>query len=191
MVPHISFHFPDVDPDMPQLQPLVVPWSISPSAPSLGLASRNIDGTNHGYVTFMGFLGETTTLSSQHGRYKQIAVVLEHVQYAKLYPNHSAGDSDRLDSYDWSRVPEFADERNSFKGSLRRFHDQWNATNVCPQPSAFIVHESDLLSELRIPHDKFTHFLFLGDDFNVEVVAGAMTWQVVDEAVQAWSGQRE
>ncbi|MCE9606716.1 MAG: hypothetical protein K8U03_17640 [Planctomycetia bacterium] len=172
---------------MPQLHPLIVPWSISPSTPSLGFASRNIDGVNHGYVTFVGFLGETTKLCSQHGRYKQIAVVLEQVQFAKLYPENSASDSARIDGYDWSLVPNFADENNALKGATRRFQDQWNATDLCPQPSAFTVHDSELLSDLRVPVDKFKHYLFVGDDFNVEVVAKSMTWQVVEAPAEAAS----
>jgi hypothetical protein len=172
---------------MPQLHPLIVPWQISPSTPSLGFATRNIDGINHGYVTFMGFLGEMTNLCAQHGRYKQVAVVLEQVQFAKLYPDRSASDSARVEGYDWSLVPNFADEHNSLKGAIRRFHDQWNATDICPQPSAFTVCDSDLLRDLRIPVDTFKHYVFLGDDFNVEVVAKSMTWQLVEAPAEAAS----
>ncbi len=38
---------------MPKLQPLIVPWKISPSTPHLGVSTKSFEGVNHGFVTFM------------------------------------------------------------------------------------------------------------------------------------------
>jgi hypothetical protein len=96
---------------VPQLQPLDVPWQINPSVPLLGFASKNFEGINHGYVTFDACLGEATQLSKQFGQYKQVAVNLDTIVWAKLYPRFSVDDSSRLKNYDWSRIPEFATRR--------------------------------------------------------------------------------
>ena len=164
---------------MARLRPLTVPWKISPSNPSLALATKAFDGINHGYVTFMGLLGEATKLVSKYGAYQQIAVTFDRIVYARLYPEFSPDDVERLDSYDWDMVLKFQDKEHGFRDHYRTFHDQWNATNICPDPAAYIVEKSDLVQRLGIEDAAFQHYLFVGDDYNVEVIAQSLTWQVV------------
>jgi hypothetical protein len=169
----------------PKLYPLDVPWQISPSVPLLSFAVKNFTGMNHGYVTFDAVLGEVTELSRKYGHHKQVAVVLEQVIWSKFYPEFSTEDSERLNSYDWDDIPEFRDEEGSLKGHERRFHDQWNTTGRCPRPSAYLVAGSDLLRRLGFSDDSFKHYLFVGDDYNVEVVARSMTWEIIDPPTAA------
>jgi hypothetical protein len=173
---------------MPRVLPLDVPWQISPSVSFLGFTSKYFEGMNHGYVTFEGFLGESTQLSQRHGQYKQVLVVLQNVVWAKLYPEFSDEDAERLNSYDWSQVPEFRDEAGSLKGHASRFHEQWISTGRCPEPAAYTLGESDVLRLLGFQQDSFKHYLFVGDDFSVEVIAQSMTWHFVDSPSASESG---
>ena len=162
------------------MRPLDVPWQISPSTPALGLGTKCVDAINHGYVTFLGWLGEDTTMHAQYGDYTQIAVVLKRILYAKLCPEYSVEDHRRLDTYDWGAIPEFRDKDGSLREHTRRFHDAWNASNRCPDPSAYIVEDSDTIECLGFNDDSFKHYIFIGDDFNIEVVAETFAWEVVD-----------
>lgn len=169
---------------MPNLQPLIVPWKISPSTPHLGVSTKSFEGVNHGFVTFMGFLGERTKLQARHGTYRQIAIVLESIVGVRMYPEFSPDDSERLESYDWEAVPEFRDDDGSLKNHVRRFHEQWIESDICPNPAAYVVEDSDWLRRLRFtpdapPHLLFQHYLFVGDDYNVEVIAKSLKWEIV------------
>jgi hypothetical protein len=169
---------------MSKLQPLDVPWQISPSTPHLGVRTKSFDGVNHGFVTFMGYLGEGTTLYRKHGTYRQIAVILESIVGVRMYPEYSPDDSERLDSYDWEAIPEFRDDDGSLRNHVKQFHEQWNTTDICPDPAAYLVEDSDWLFRLRFtpdapPHLQFQHYLFVGSDYNVEVIAKSWKWEIV------------
>lgn len=169
---------------MPKLKPLTVPWKISPSTPALGVTTRAFDGVNHGFVTFLGFLGEGTKLHAEYGAYRQIAVIMECIVGIRFYPDFSSADSERLESYDWESLPEFRDDDGSLRNHVSRFHQKWAATQVCPDPSVYTVEESDWLSDLYFRSDsppslQFQHFLFVGDDYSVEVIAKAYRWEIV------------
>lgn len=164
----------------PRLAPLDVPWKISPSAPALSLATEYVDGDNFGVVRFIGFLGQETKLAEQHGNYVSVIVLLERLVFATFYPEFSNEDKERLDNYDWSDVPEFRDTAGSLKGSVDRFHAQWNDTGICPEPAAYRIVESDRIARLGLQDDHFKHFLFVGDDFNVEAIAQNMKWELGD-----------
>lgn len=163
---------------IPRLAPLDVPWQISPSTPALSFATEYVDGDNFGVIRFTGFLGLATTLVEKHGNYVPVTVLLERLVFAKFYPEFSIEDKERLDNYDWNNVPEFRDAAGSLKGSTDRFHAQWKDTGICPEPAAYRVEESELLVSLGFDDDHFTHFLFVGDDFNVEAVAQNMKWEL-------------
>lgn len=164
----------------PQLVPLDVPWQISPSTPGLSFATEQVDGSNYGVVRFTGFLGQTTKLVDKHGNYVQVTVLLEDLVFASFYPEFSEEDKQRLDNYDWSKVPEFRDAAGSLKGSTERFHAQWNDTDVCPEPAAYRILGSERLASLGFHDDHFQHYLFVGDDFNVEAIAQKMKWELGD-----------
>lgn len=165
--------------NMPRLLPLDVPWRISPSVPCLGVALGNVFGINDGYVTFDAFLGESTSLANKYGTHRQISVALKRVVWMKFYPEFSKDDSERLEAYDWNQVPEFRDQDGSFRGHSRRFHDQWNSTDICPDPSAYLIENSEALACLGF-RDEFKHYLFIGDDFNLEVIADSLTWELLE-----------
>lgn len=175
---------------MSKLQLLCVPWMISPSTPHLGVSTKSFDGVNHGFVTFMGFFGQRTKGESLYGQYRQVAVILEGIVGVRMYPEFSPDDSERLESYDWEAVPEFRDEDGSLKNHGRRFDEQWSNSDICPNPAAYIVEDSDWLRQLRFtpdapPHLRFQHYLFVGDDYNVEVIAKSWKWEIVGSDVES------
>jgi hypothetical protein len=134
---------------------------------------------NEGIVAFTGLLRDRT-LSIEGGQHRQIAMTCEYVIYAKLFPSSSDEDKQRIESYDWSLVPEFIDVDGSFKGHARRFTEQWDSTGCCPDPSVYVIEGSDLVNFLVHEPESFTHYLFIGDDYNLEVIAKSSSWQVAD-----------
>ena len=169
---------------MPKLDPLKVPWQISPSTPHLGVNTRSLDGVNHGFVTFMGFLGENTRLYAEHGAYCQIAVILDCIVGVRMYPDFSPEDSARLESYDWKSIPEYYGNDGSLGSHVKQFHEHWNATDTCPDPSAYLVCDSEWLRRLGFSsndpsHLRFQHYLFLGNDYNIEIIAKSFRWEIV------------
>lgn len=133
---------------MPKLQPLGVPWKIASSMSELGFSTTSFEGVKYGSVTFTGFLGEATEMRRLYGEYVQISVALEGIIGTRFYPEFSPCDSKRLDSYDWVAIPRFLDEDGSLKNHVRLYHDAWNSTNICPDPAAYLVLDSDWLREL-------------------------------------------
>lgn len=168
---------------MPKLHPLEVPWKISPSSKYLDVSTKTFESAIHGYLSFEGFLGEATSLSGEHGNFHQITVILEDVVLVKMSPEFSKSDSERIQGYDWDLALRYQDSENNFKNHIRAFHDHWNATNICPNPSAYRIEESDLLEQLGFRKDspaplQFQHYLFVGSDYNIEVVAKSVKWEM-------------
>ena len=156
---------------------------LSPSVPELSLRTETNDGCVTAVVEFIGFFGDGTPTSEQWGKYRRIEVGFENVLYARLFPEFSTEDQERIDGYDWSAVPEFRDEKGGFAGSVERSRAAWSETMVCPSPSSYSVLGSDLVRKLGLNDAEFMHFLFLGDDFNVEVIAKDWTWCATGEAL--------
>ena len=163
----------------PRLIPLSVPWQIISAVPNLNSGLNCTEGRCEGCITFLAVLGESTTLSAEHGRQQYVAVILDDVVFSKFYPEFSKEETHRLNSYSWELIPEFRDENGTFKGHARRYHDQWNATDICPDPGVHTLEDSDLLASLGFVDESFKHYLFFGDDYNIEVVARSMKWQLV------------
>ena len=178
---------------MPKLCPLSVPWMISPSTPQLGFNTKSFDGVNHGFVTFMGFFGEQTKVQARYGQYRQVAVILEGIIGVRMYPEFSLDDKERLDGYDWDAVLKFGDDDEALKNHVRKFRELWNNSDICPGPAAYVVEDSDWLRRLGFtpdapPHLRFQHYLFVGDDYNIEVIAKSLKWEAVRSEVGTASG---
>ncbi len=64
------------------------------------------------------------------------------------------------------------------------FRSHWKGSDICPDPSAYLVEDSDWIKMLGFSDDNspnllFRHYLFIGDDYSVEVIAKSLEWEVV------------
>lgn len=168
-----------------QLKALEVPWMVSPSLPELCLKTEDVDGRLSATVSFVGFFGEGTSTCVRWGMYRRIEVVFVDVLYARLFPEFSAVDQQRIDGYDWSRIPEFRDASGGFEGSIERTRVAWHESKICPSPSSYIVEGSDVIRSLNLSSGEFSHVLFMGHDFNVEVIAKCWDWRIVGEELSS------
>ncbi len=85
---------------VPRLKTLEVPWMVSPSVPDLSLRIDTSNGCMTACVTFLGFFGENTPTSRQFGKYRSVEVQFRNVLFAKLFPEYSREDRERIDGYD-------------------------------------------------------------------------------------------
>lgn len=170
---------------MPRLQPLCVPWQISSSTPNMEIHSKSVGGVNHGRIVFLGCFGIATELCARHGRFGQVAVTLDWTVGIRMYPDFSEQDTGRLTGYDWSAIPKFRDANGGFSNYVELFHAQWNFTNICPNPSVYVLEESEWTRQMGYGKDgppqlQFNHYIFLGDDYNVEVLARSLEWEILE-----------
>lgn len=163
------------------LKALEVPWMVSPTLPELSLKTEVVEGRISATVSFVGFFGEGTSTCERWGKYRRIEVVFVDVLYARLFPEFSAVDQQRIDEYDWSGIPEFRDASGGLAGSIERTRAAWDQSKICPSPSSYIVEGSDVIRSLNLSTGEFSHVLFMGDDFNVEVIANRWDWRAVGE----------
>ena len=80
--------------------------------------------------------------------------------------------------FDWSATRErFTDE--PIQTYLQRFADEWCANRICPDSRMYAVHDSLLLKQFREDHftnDQTAHYLLLGHDAYIDVIADGWTW---------------
>jgi hypothetical protein len=95
-----------------------------------------------------------------------------------MFPEYSASDRDRIDGYNWDVVPEFRDEDGSLKTSQSQFDAQWVAAGLCPDPRMYEVDDSELLEALGL--SGFQHYLVLGNEYHLELVAKHWDWRVTE-----------
>ncbi len=82
--------------------------------------------------------------------------------------------------YDLSAIGDHAQGTHNWKQYRRRIWRSWRDTGLCPDPRMYEVENSPHVVRLRSenPHwNKFKHYLLIGNDVNVEVVAARWIWE--------------
>lgn len=83
-------------------------------------------------------------------------------------------------AFDWS---ELADLRSAWKPGIeagRRYYwSRWKQTGVCPDPNMYEVERSVWLREVRPRSSDFKHYLMVGHDAYVEVIAKGWKWESI------------
>ncbi|MBE9141299.1 hypothetical protein IQ254_29605 [Nodosilinea sp. LEGE 07088] len=160
-----------------KVQPVLVPWMVSPSTPNFFLACDSTQPEVATILRFLAFFGEESTFENING-YAKVMVIFENGFWVRYYPDFSSSEQKRLDSYNWEQIPEFRDNSGSLKGSKARFREYWQQTYVCPNPAMYRLIDSDWIKELELSDYEYEHYLVIGDDFNVEVICRNYSWKI-------------
>lgn len=152
----------------PKLIPVKVPWEICPSTPHLQLSVAETEEPTRvwAYVNFP--------------KKEMIRIVMSFGRSLYAHFAHSWSDSEvvREDHYDWSAVPDL--DLDNLESSQKEFWTNWEKLGVCPDPNMYKVAGSLWLSEVQ-DNRPLQHFLILGHDAYVEVLAEDWTWEMVNE----------
>jgi len=176
------------------LRPPTVPWEVSPSVPHIGVRQSDVDGST--YVTFIGFF-KTAALDAAadsvvatipapdgfveapdwHGaRHRLVQLEFSNCLQVRQTPAFADAEVVPEEMYDWSLVPSGIREDETVEACVQRVHDLWLATGACPDPGMYEVEGSTWLASLGHPRHA-RHFLLLGHDDYLEVIASGWKWK--------------
>ena len=157
--------------------PVKVPWMVSRSLSNLQVVCDSADLENPIVVRFEAFFGSPGTLERDKNEYQKVRVTFQSGLSVNYCPKFYPTDKRRLDNFDWNEVPEFRDATGSLAGHQERFRQEWERTSHCPDPAMYEIHNSQLLKAIELDMHGYKHFLILGGDINVEVIAKDYMWE--------------
>ena len=180
-----------------KLVPVSVPWQISPSVPHLKL-KQAADGYPLS-VTFIGHF-KCDEMNEQVLASESIQVVSEdpdfepaplslrapfrmvRVNFVSAYLGRicqSVSDSEVIpeEDYDWSEVPSSLRHGETIERNFERSRDLWLTTGICPDPGMYEVKNSPLLTEFAMQSNELRHYIMLGHDEYIEVLAKGWDWE--------------
>lgn len=188
----------------PQLIPVIVPWQISPSVPNIEI-QRKIGSQYPSSVTFIAHfkcdeppthpaISEANQIikpspkfepSSMEIRapFRLVRVNLVEGYQADMHPAVSDLEVIPENAYDWSEVTSSLMPNETIEQNLERTCSSWLYSGVCPDPGMYEVKNSLWLAELGEQANGLHHYLLLGHDEYIQILAKAWTWeagQVVD-----------
>ena len=178
----------------PVLRPPRVPWKVSPSVPHIGVTQPGLGSS--AYVTFIGFFNtaapETAADSVvavipapedfieapdwRGARHRLVQLEFSDCMQVRQTPAFADAEVLQEDAYDWSLVPSNMREDETVEACIQRIHDLWLATGACPDPGMYEVEGSPWLASLGHPRDA-RHFVVLGHDDYLEVIASGWRWK--------------
>lgn len=184
-----------------KLIPVEVPWSIDGATPYLRLTALEASSDLPTNVEFFalfpadpnslphGIHGSAEIIyphdktdvnpESANGTYQRLRVAFVRDVWVRMNPSHSDDEILDADLFDFSaiRYPDIpttkADEW------LNAFHEEWLRTGICPDPHMYEVHNSHWLREVLGESNKFKHYLLMGHDVYVEIIAEGWEWSYI------------
>jgi hypothetical protein len=176
------------------LLPVSVPWMISPSVPYLRI--ETFEPTQLATVTFIGFFklegnptdaggqrviddpGDFTPLDTAKGAsHRLVRIVFQEGSQLRKQPAYSDLEVIPEQDYDWSNVPSGINDGETAEGSVARVDSHWRASGLCPDSGMYEVLKSKWISELELDSTQWHHYILLGHDEYIEVVARSFQWQ--------------
>jgi hypothetical protein len=188
----------------PLLQPVRVPWRISPSTSFLTVAANESDRDRNVQVTAVAQFGleyrlpdegiaETAAqvssinaemvrpvgLAGRSGPYKQLRLVFKKAGWVRISPACGDGVIPNR-GYDWSAF-EFLRQKGGegIEDYRTKFWRLWRDTGFCPDPQVYNVIGSPWLLSVAGDMPHLMHLLVMGDDMYVDVLAESWSWEVI------------
>lgn len=163
----------------PKLLPVEVPWRIALETPDLTLIAYE---QGHSEVSFIGqFLADSDEAMSL----KEKKVIIEMYDVLKTRTSGKWSDSYTIDpnKYDWSEIkPEYHPYRavsaiEKYQQEEAEYMSQWISSNNCPVPNMYRVANSEWLHSIGHVRETYIHYLFIGEDIYIEVIARGFKWE--------------
>jgi hypothetical protein len=184
----------------PVLVPVKVPWQIDAAAPHLRLVANESAVNEPTHVTaYAKFLvppgnepldnsGAATkiyppkfntvghAIDNPSGAYRTIRCCFTRAVRSQMSPSYSDLQVVNTSVYDWDRIPRYSQTGDGIEISVRRFMEAWRASEFCPNPRMYEIDNSPWVRELGASASSFRHYLMLGHDAYVEVLAEDWDW---------------
>lgn len=191
----------------PKPIPVKVPWRVSLSTPFLQLTVGEAPSDCPTTVSFLAYCPSWISLSPGSSNLINmptdqelvgtkesgdciVKLFFEPGGCARMYRSYADLEVVQESLYDWSALkyyfkadPDFEnwgeDMAREFEDMARecaeRSMEEWRRTSICPDPGMYEIENSPWLRELNFPEDR--HFLILGHDAYVEVLAEDWKWE--------------
>lgn len=180
----------------PKLLPVQVPWMVAFSSPFL--RGHLTESGQPSAITFVGYFKlDHVRLPGTEAHFEMVkepvkfepARTDERCPYRLIRINFSGGrdirtlpafsDSQVIEEsrYDWSGVPGDLLPGEDAMANHRRTDQYWLDTGTSPDPGVYEVEGSTWLAELSDDSDGLHHYMILGRDEYVEVLAEGWSWQ--------------
>lgn len=192
---------------MQRLNPVKVPWQVSPSTPFLKLLAGEPHSEHPTQVVFVanfGLRAERTPrqevgfpsavqavnphhLPSEAGKesktHSLVRIEFREGIWARISPAFS--DREVIDprEFDSAQIP-YSSPPNDVGVWLQDFQSLWMKSGNCPDPCAYTVESSQWISHLGL--NGFEHFLIQGHDAYVEVLARGWKWEEIQKLPKWW-----
>jgi hypothetical protein len=88
------------------------------------------------------------------------------------------GEIIREDDYDWSAIPGALRPGEDSVGNIERTTRFWLERGISPDAGAYVIEKSPWLRKLGARANGMRHFMILGDDDYVEVIARDASWEM-------------
>lgn len=172
-----------------RLIPLTVPWQISVADASLRLILQEQGGTSIEFLVLCGYQAFEQDLQAGLIAYdaaaylgsaaKQASFHIVSVSFGKLAGLRCqplAVEAFNKAAYDCTAIPSLNPENKSHAVLAYDFKKYWNDNKCCLDPGAYIVENSTWLDTSGLGLQPYTHYLFLGQQLCIEVLAAEMQW---------------
>lgn len=149
----------------PKLIPIRVPWQVSPSVPALELFVSEVEAPTR-------VSANVNFLNDGFGRMERVVVSFGRSVHARFMPSWSDKEVVREVDYDWSAVPAHSGVADPNENP---FLQRWREQGTCPDSGFYEVGNSNWLLEVNTRRP-LRHFLILGHDAYIEVLAKDWEW---------------
>ncbi|MFO1114449.1 MAG: hypothetical protein U1E28_02095 [Beijerinckiaceae bacterium] len=79
--------------------------------------------------------------------------------------------------YDWSAVPGALRVGENAVANIKRATDYWILTGMSPDPGVYEIKQSPWVAEVSLGADNLRHYMVVGDDDSVDVLAKGWDWE--------------
>lgn len=188
----------------PRLIFVNVPWMISPSTPFLRLSWSEEDSATHvDFVAYYETYGRQIRVpdgdiqvvnapsefvarsDNAEVPYRLVRVTFTAVSHLRVLPAISSWQVIDEDDYDWRYAKFTYVEGSSIDDYLQRTAEEWLRSGICPNARMYVVEKSPWIRELGSEYYGASHFLLLGHDAYVEIIADKWEWQE-GQALPGW-----
>jgi hypothetical protein len=174
-----------------KLIPLIVPWQIYAADASLHLSIREQGITAIEFLALFAYQAFEQDiqagliacdsaaylgLAAKQAPFHKVIVTLGNVAATRCQPVQ--GDVLKRTAYDCSAIPSLVPPDKSQTVQAYDFKKYWNDNKRCPDPGAYKVEHSEWLHLAGLSGNDYIHYLFLGQQLCIEVLATDMQWKL-------------
>ena len=160
----------------PQLRSEPVEWMVDAATPQLELVAQEVAGP-----WLVRLLADFGPLSPESERLRWLELSFVGSQSCRLTGAWSNSEVLAPDRFDWQHVPFRQEPVENVTAWLAQFRSAWKEAELCPDPGIYEAHGSSWAHEIGITNDEgLHHYLILGHDVYVEILAESWSWNVVD-----------